>query len=299
MNISQAKLINLVDFLEQEGHKAVKQRGHIYWYNSPIRSESSPSFKVDSSRNEWYDYGLGEGGDILDLIKGLYNVKTTSEALTILAPKSNSFINAIYHRKDAPPKRQESGQMHNVAYHPLTHQALLSYMLKRKIDVNLSRVYCCEVHYDLRDKHYFGIAFRNRIGGYEIRNQYYKGCIGHKDITLIRKSNEEIQEHIIVFEGFMDFLSYMMLTDIKSSRICLPYQCDYMILNSINCLDKALSELPSYKYVHSYLDNDDGGKRTFQSMKDILGDIVIDETHRFNPYNDLNDYLVKQPNSEL
>ena len=64
MNISQAKLINLVDFLEKEGHKAVKQRGHIYWYNSPIRSESSPSFKVDSSRNEWYDYGLGEGGAI-------------------------------------------------------------------------------------------------------------------------------------------------------------------------------------------------------------------------------------------
>lgn len=139
MNISQAKLINLVDFLEQEGHKAVKQKGHIYWYNSPIRSESTPSFKVDSSRNEWYDYGLGEGGDILDLIKGLYNVKTTSEALSILAPKSNSFINAIYHRKDAPPKRQESGQMHNVVYHPLTHQALLSYMMKRKIDVNLSR----------------------------------------------------------------------------------------------------------------------------------------------------------------
>lgn len=34
-------------------------------------------------------------------------------------------------------------------------------------------------------------------------------------------------------------------------------------------------------------------------MKEILGDIVIDETHRFNPYNDLNDYLVKQTNSEL
>ena len=53
MNISQAKLINLVDFLEQEGHKAVKQRGNIYWYNSPIRSENTPSFKVDSRRNEW------------------------------------------------------------------------------------------------------------------------------------------------------------------------------------------------------------------------------------------------------
>lgn len=298
MNISQAKLINLVDYLEKEGYKAVKQRGNIYWYNSPLRNENTPSFKVDSRRNEWYDYGIGEGGDILDLIKGLYKVKTTSEALAILAPKSNTFINAIYHRRDAPPKRQESGQMHNVAYLPLTHQALLSYIMKRKIDVNLSRVYCCEVHYDLRDKHYFGIAFRNRIGGYEIRNQYYKGCIGHKDITLIRESKEEIQEHIAIFEGFMDFLSYLMLSGAKHSHICLPYPCDYMILNSINCLDKALAELPSYKYVHSYLDNDDGGKRTFESMREVLGDIVVDESYRFNPFNDLNDYLVKQPNSE-
>ncbi len=298
MNISQAKLINLVDYLEKEGYKAVKQRGNIYWYNSPLRNENTPSFKVDSRRNEWYDYGIGEGGDILDLIKGLYKVKTTSDALAILAPKSNTYINAIYHRRDAPPKRQESGQMHNVAYLPLTHQALLSYIMKRKIDVNLSRVYCCEVHYDIRDKHYFGIAFRNRIGGYEIRNQYYKGCIGHKDITLIRESKEEIQEHIAIFEGFMDFLSYLMLSGAKHSHICLPYPCDYMILNSINCLDKALAELPSYKYVHSYLDNDDGGKRTFDSMKEVLGDVVVDESYRFNPFNDLNDYLVKQPNSE-
>ena len=298
MNISQAKLISLVDFLEKEGHKAIKQKGNSHWYISPIRSQKTASFKVDSRRNEWYDYGIGEGGDILDLIKGLYKVKTTSDALAILAPKSNTYINAIYHRRDAPPKRQESGQMHNVAYLPLTHQALLSYIMKRKIDVNLSRVYCCEVHYDIRDKHYFGIAFRNRIGGYEIRNQYYKGCIGHKDITLIRESKEEIQEHIAIFEGFMDFLSYLMLSGAKHSHICLPYQCDYMILNSINCLDKALAELPSYKYVHSYLDNDDGGKRTFDSMKEVLGDVVVDESYRFNPFNDLNDYLVRQPNSE-
>lgn len=299
MNISQAKLINLVEFLEKEGHKAVKQKGNTHWYISPIRSEKTPSFKVDARRNEWYDYGLGEGGDILDLIKGLYNVRSTSEALAILAPKSNTFINTMYHRKDAPPIRQESGQMRNVAYHPLMHQALLSYMMKRKIDVNLSRVYCCEVHYDLRDKHYFGIAFRNRIGGYEVRNQYYKGCIGHKDITVIRQNKDVVQEHIIIFEGFMDFLSYLMLFDCKSNRICLSYHCDYMILNSINCLDKALAELHLYKYVHSYLDNDDGGKRTFESMKEALGDTVIDETYRFDPYNDLNDYLVKQPTSNL
>lgn len=56
MNISQAKLINLVEFLEKEGHKAVKQKGNTYWYISPIRSEKTPSFKVDARRNEWYDF---------------------------------------------------------------------------------------------------------------------------------------------------------------------------------------------------------------------------------------------------
>lgn len=291
MNISQAKLINLVDFLEKEGHKAIKQKGNIHWYISPIRSEKTASFKVDSRRNEWYDYGIGAGGDIFDLIKGLYNVKSISEVLTILAPKCNSFINAMYHRKDAPPIRQDSGQMRNVAYRPLMHQALLSYMMKRKIDVNLSRVYCCEVHYELRDKHYFGIAFRNMGGGFEVRNPYYKGCIGHKDITVIKQSKERNQEHVLVFEGFMDFLSYQMLLIARNEGLCIPYPCDYIVLNSINCLDKALEELQSYQVVHSFLDNDDGGRRTYEAMKNILGDIVVDESCRYRGYNDLNDFI--------
>ena len=184
--------------------------------------------------------------------------------------------------------------MRNIQFCSLTHQALLSYIMKRKIDIHLSRVYCCEVHYDLRNKHYFGIAFRNRQGGHEIRNPYYKGCIGHKDITIIRLDNECIQEHVIVFEGFMDFLSYQMLQTIKNDSLCIPYPCDYIVLNSINCLDKALAELGAYQSVHAYLDNDDGGKRTFEAMRNTLGDAVVDESHRYSNHNDLNDYLVNR-----
>lgn len=294
MNISQAKLIDLVSYLEKEGYKPVKQRGCNYWYLSPIRTENTPSFKVDSQRNEWYDYGIGKGGDILDLIKHLFNVTTTSEALSVLSPRSSSFLNAIYHRKEAPPRRQDTLQMKDVEYRSLTHPALLSYLMKRKIDIRICRVYCCEVHYGLRGKHYFGIAFRNREGGYEIRNPYFKGCIGHKDITIVRRSDEAPSEHVAIFEGFMDFLSYLMFYDNENHRICLAEPCDFIIMNSINCLDKTVKELSSYHYAHSFLDNDDGGNRTFDAMKEILGDRIIDETPRFFPYNDLNDYLVKQ-----
>lgn len=229
----------------------------------------------------------------------MYNVRTASDALEVLSGKSHSYNNIIYARRDTPPPRQDAIQMRNIEYRSLTHQTLLSYLMKRKIDIRIGRAYCCEVHYDLRDKHFFGIAFRNRIGGYEVRNPYYKGCIGHKDITLIRHNKECNQEHVIVFEGFMDFLSYLMLCEAKSSRICIPYPCDYIVLNSINCLDKAMTELKSYKFVHSFLDNDDGGKRTFESMKEQLSDKIIDESHRYSDYNDLNDYLVKQSPADL
>ena len=294
MNISQAKLIDVVEFLEREGHKPVKDRGNHHWYLSPIRSEDTPSFKVDSLRNEWYDYGIGKGGDILDLIMEMYHARTISDALAVLGNKSPVRTLVVRQSRRDMPKRQDECQMRNIQFCSLTHQALLSYIMKRKIDIHLSRVYCCEVHYDLRNKHYFGIAFRNRQGGHEIRNPYYKGCIGHKDITIIRQNKECVQEHVIVFEGFMDFLSYQMLQPTSNDSLCIPYHCDYIVLNSINCLDKALEELPNYHIIHSDLDNDDGGRRTFEAMKTALGDSVIDESHRYAPYNDLNEYLVKQ-----
>lgn len=292
MNISQAKLIDLGEFLEREGHKPVKNRGNSHWYLSPIRSEDTPSFKVDSLRNEWYDYGLGKGGDILDLVMELYHVRTASDALAVLGRKSHIGSGIVHQPRSALPIRQDECQMRNIKFYSLANQALLSYIMKRKIDIHLSRVYCCEVHYDLRGKHYFGIAFRNRQGGHEIRNPYYKGCIGHKDITVIWQSNDSIQKHVAVFEGFMDFLSYQMLLTADNGSLCIPYPCDYIVLNSISCLDKALAELQSYQAVHSYLDNDDGGRRTFEAMRNALGDIVFDESHRYTPYNDLNDYLV-------
>ncbi|KAB6146699.1 hypothetical protein GA398_14970 [Bacteroides xylanisolvens] len=36
---------------------------------------------------------------------------------------------------------------------------------------------CKEIHYTCNKKRYFAIAFSNIVGGYEICNPYFKGCI--------------------------------------------------------------------------------------------------------------------------
>ncbi|MEZ6117755.1 MAG: CHC2 zinc finger domain-containing protein [Pirellulaceae bacterium] len=61
MNIKQAKQIRLEDALTRLGYSPVRQRGADLWYASPFREESEPSFKVNTVRNLWYDFGAGEG----------------------------------------------------------------------------------------------------------------------------------------------------------------------------------------------------------------------------------------------
>ena len=81
MNISEAKRIRIVDFLQSLGYAPVRVCNHQYWYLSPYREEQSASFKVNDRLNEWYDFGLSEGGGIIELVMQLYRLSTVHEAL--------------------------------------------------------------------------------------------------------------------------------------------------------------------------------------------------------------------------
>jgi len=72
MNIQEAKQIKIADYLQSLGYSPVKQQGNCLWYKSPFRQETEASFKVNTDRNLWFDYGLGRGGNIIALAGVLY-----------------------------------------------------------------------------------------------------------------------------------------------------------------------------------------------------------------------------------
>lgn len=72
MNIEETKNIRLADYLQSLGYQPIKQQGNNLWYNSPLRAEKEPSFKVNLDRNLWYDFGMGKGGNIIALAQELY-----------------------------------------------------------------------------------------------------------------------------------------------------------------------------------------------------------------------------------
>src|SRR5699024_594308 len=112
----------------------------------------------------------------------------------------------------------------------LSSFTLLRYLEQRRIPAEIARQFCSQVRYELNDKIYYGIGFKNDSGGYEIRNPYFKASSSPKDITTIKSRAEEA----IVFEGFTDFLSFK--TIYKNQPVD---KSDFVILNSVSFFEKA------------------------------------------------------------
>jgi len=52
MQLHDIKQVSIVDYLARAGHKPKLIKGMNYWYCSPLRSELTPSFKVNAERNQ-------------------------------------------------------------------------------------------------------------------------------------------------------------------------------------------------------------------------------------------------------
>ena len=94
-----------------------------------------------------------------------------------------------------------------------------------------------------------------------------------------------------VFEGFMDFLSYLTLKQTDDSAICINAPCDYLVMNSVSNLKRTLTYLQKYTYIHCYLDNDLAGQKTVETIAGMYGRCVYNESNCYAGYKDLNDYL--------
>jgi hypothetical protein len=292
MNIKDVKQIRLVEYLGSIGHQPVKVRGISYWYLSPLRNERTASFKVNDYLNEWYDFGIAQGGDIIDLAKLLFNTQYIPDILERLCNGASVPPTMRIHKRTEILESMRE-KMREVEILPLHHHALLSYLQSRSIDQELGRMYCREIHYVYYHKKYFAIAFQNRSNGYEIRNTYFKGCIYNKDISVLHYKPGERQAECCVFEGFMDFLSFMTIRKTRHDyRMEVVGPCDYIVLNSVSNISKALTVLEKYDDIHCFLDNDAAGSKATELIKRVHPLSTIDERFRYGDCKDLNDYLI-------
>ena len=124
--------------------------------------------------------------------------------------------------------------------------------------------------YEYEGKTYFVVGFPNISGGYELRNRYFKGCLAPKDITHIRQQGEQ-RDVCYLFEGFMDYLSFLTIRMNNNPEEPRTEEQDYMVLNSVTNLSKAEQLLRPYTRIGSFLDNDQAGQRAYENLKKMFG----------------------------
>lgn len=280
-SIEEIKSKDIVDYLSKLGFEPDKIRSTDYWYRSPLREERTPSFKVNRNLNRWYDHGIGKGGTIIDF-GILYHNCSVAEFLQ----KINldfSFQQPIIHSHQLKARPLSENKITLIKEAELTSVSLLNYLTRRCIPVDLAKQFCKEVVYRVSDKNYYGIGFKNDLGGYEIRNQYFKSCISPKTITTIGNGSKDVH----AFEGFFDFLSFLQINTNQ-----LLKQTDFVILNSVSLFEKARDFLEQHESINLYFDRGTGGQNCSRYALS-LSDKYIDQSHLYAGYDDVNEWLVK------
>ncbi|WP_165157701.1 toprim domain-containing protein [Parabacteroides sp. ZJ-118] len=286
MTIKEAKQIRIADYLQSLGYTPVKQQGKSLWYKSPFRRETEASFKVNTDRNLWFDYGSGKGGNIIALAQGLYGSDYVPYLLDRIAEQAPHIrpVSFSFRLQSSEPSFQQ------LEVRELSHPALLRYLQERGINTALARQECKELHFINNGKPYFAIGFPNVAGGYEVRNRFFKGCIAPKDISHIRQEGAQ-REKCLVFEGMTDYLSFLTLRMKNCPTLPDLDGQDYVILNSVSNVSKTLDVLHGYERIHCLLDNDEAGARAYQELRKEFPDRIRDFSHNYHGYKDLNDYL--------
>ena len=296
--LSRIKRYPIVEYLERKGIKPVRSTPVYALYHSPLRAETHPSFKVDTEKNLWIDYAEGKGGSIIDLCMRLEGC-TLLEAIRILGQNAPDITHVPRRESVQGTSKQESirqavstsGVRRLIEISDTLPPHLLKYLEEdRCINLEKAMLFLRCISYEVRGLHYQAIGFANQSGGYELRdNGIFKGTIAPKDITPIFADRVE---PVCIFEGFMDFLSFLSMKE-EVIHHCL-------VMNSVSNVAKAIRYLNDRHLTHirAFLDNDDAGKR---ATNDFIraGFKVEDMSVHYRNFKDLNEYHVHRVREQL
>lgn len=279
LKIEEIRNISIESYLRIKGIEPNRDKGNSLYYAAVWRDGDNPNnVHVDTERNVWYDYKDGVGGGIIELVM-LIEKCSLPEALKLL---SNRFANISIIQ---PRERKLVDKVKTIAVTKvgdIYSYPIKNYLTERGISLDIAKKYCSEINYTFDNvKIYYALGFQTMSKSWVLRSKYFKGCTG-QDITYFDNKSKSV----VVFEGFMDFLSFIQLYGKTEYNV--------IVLNSIvntKRNEHFINIINSSDKVYLLLDNDADGEKTVKNLQLLYGDKIIDKSSLYKGYNDLNDYL--------
>lgn len=302
--------IPVVDVLAWFG-KRVDHRGYMYY--SPFREESEPSMRVTVNSADgtwiWADYGnvassgkKVDGGGCLEMVRRLGGFSSSRDAFEelkrIAASRGMNVIEEEVRQARRQAGAKPSGIVVDRVSAEFTRSNLVSYAKKRGIPAELLNHYCSQVTYHAVsdvNRQYTVIGFRNDAGGFALRGTGPSKISKRNTvsgITTISFDGKHIDNapaassKCALFEGFMDFLSYMAWKGSVEPGI------DACVLNSTSIVGRAKEWVEQHDAVRTFFDNDKAGERATREVEAwcrALGKDFKDGRAALGGHNDLNE----------
>ncbi|MGZ3751868.1 MAG: CHC2 zinc finger domain-containing protein [Flavisolibacter sp.] len=286
LNASEIKQqVSLVDLLTSLGYKPAKSAGRELLYVSMLRdTDSRPSFSVNKELNVWYDHGTAKGGNIIDFAMAYWKLDFI-EALKKIASVSDLSLSPIH----VTEKRVRKHALKIPHYcieevMPLGSNPIITEYVTGRGVWEAAKTLLYEVYYYVEDeqknrKKFFAAGWQNELGSWEVRNLYFKGCLGHKAITFIGRDENSLS----VFEGCFNYLSWLTEN---------PFALDsILILNSATLLESAIRKAKDFAMISIFFDRDQIGEQASANFLRALPQ-AIDQSARYQDYNDYNEMLI-------
>ncbi|NCD68278.1 toprim domain-containing protein [Mucilaginibacter agri] len=273
---------SIVSLLKHLGYEPVRKSGKELMYHSMLRDgDRTPSLSVNDHIGAWYDHGSGKGGNIIDFGLAYWPALTFSEVVDKLQQLSSESVQGPRSFRPRLPVKNRNYVIDRVC--PLGgNPAISNYLLNRGI-FEAARGHLSEVYYFLEingaRKAFFAAGWQNEAGGWEVRNKYFKGCIGSKGITVVPGD----PRHVVLFEGYLNYLSWLSEYQDTSRSI--------IVLNTLSLLTAGIEKAKQFSVVDVYFDRDPAGFQAFKALHAALP-YATDRSAAFEGFNDYNDKLL-------
>jgi DNA primase len=273
---------SISELLGRLGYQPQRKRGNELFYLSMLRdNDTKPSFTVNDGLGVWYDHGTGKGGNIIDLGIAYWPGLSFKDVVEKIQLETSVL----------PPQRirqvRKQTDIKNYALEVIkatgTHPAITSYLKSRGV-FEQAKTYLKEVYYNVDldkgdRKAYFAAGWQNEAGSWEVRNKYFKGCLGKKAISFIPGDHKRV----VVFEGYFNFLSWLKMHNVKGESI--------IILNTLSLLKDGISKAMQFSSIDLFFDRDAAGYRATVDFITALP-YASDRSNFYKGFNDYNDKLV-------
>ena len=301
MKAVDGRNVSIVRYLASKGIEPARVSGFDYYYHSPIRpGDEKPSFHVNAEKNVFYDFGgnndNGNAVDLAALMEGdvslalaaLERVSGTQNYQSKIWKTKNSSDDNLGKNFVASEKKKNSPNPDATILEVgnIVSPSLWGYLDMRGIERNIATQYLKQLRYKSArsDTVFFTIGWECG-NGFDTRNSIWKGFVGNgKTISVL---NPHATKDILIFEGWMDFLSFLTHKKLEN------FKYSVVILHSTALYKRAIDHISNsdYERVFLYLDNDIPGKKTVLDITKGLSDkIIIDKSDEYKGYDDYNDY---------